>query len=537
MPIKDHSNQCSDIVIIYQDRYKIEQTVTELQALNLSFKLIRMNKKNDSRIIGCHAKLILLSCHHLITAIEYYLGFLSKNQGALINHCTIALVNDFEAEQAFSACYEGLFDDFVTIIPSFNTQRLKLSVVQSLKLQQERQLIQTSQKLSDKDNDKVKIKNKAYSNNLMKQIQTQFEQQQLTLNEQLENLVADEDTYKTISQQVELSSTTLIKKIHNHVGKHIPRISAEVEKDTLKGIANNKRFENRLNYNFHPKSSKQDIKRHTEPTYKIMIAESSMLFANTIAEVFEDMNFQVRVTVDGKQTLQAVNDFQPDIILIENNLSQINGINVTRKIRNNGSCVPIIVIVEDNNKALLKQWIPLGISTYINKSSDPDNILDTVLNELLNPSGLLKFKTVDHIDQIQWLPEYSVGHELMDSHHKKLFSLIKHFIDSDRTQQQPRDIFTQLKLYIAMHFKAEAKLLKKHHYPNYEQHIKEHKTLIQNVTNMEKKLSIYDKDIRKKIGFFLYKWLNKHILKTNTEYRSYLTTAQNLQKKKALMLN
>ncbi len=521
MPMMEQLSNYADIVLIYQDRYKVEKTISILQSLNISFKCVRMTKENHSKIIATQAKLIMLSSHHLITATEFYLDLLVQCQDQLCQHSSITLINNDEAQQAFTTCEDGLFDNYVIISPELEDARLNLVILQSLKKIEEEKIDQATQSIIEGD------ENKPYdfeqNHSLERDLKTQINQCQLKINNALSTLITDTNCLKQVEQNVNQALDTLSNNISTHASMHSHKLIANIQNVTFKNLLNNKKLINRLS-SAEPSVNKSSLNALTTPSYKILIAESSMLFANSVAEIFEDMNFQVRITVDGKKTLQAFTDFQPDIVLIENNLAQINGIEVTRKIRNRGSCVPIITIIDNHEKSLLKQWIPLGISAYLYKSAEHSDILDTVVSELLNPTGLLKFHTENNIDQIKWLPEYSVGNELMDSHHKALFNIIKVFLSSE--PKHTLKIFKKIKQYITMHFSAEEKLLKKHQYPDYESHKKEHTALINKVARMEHKLAANETDIHNKVGLFLYKWLSHHILKSDMAYKPFLTVEQ-----------
>lgn len=71
-----------------------------------------------------------------------------------------------------------------------------------------------------------------------------------------------------------------------------------------------------------------------------------------------------------------------DLLLLDISLPDIEGIEVLRRVREEGSKIPVIIITADDSKKLLKQIIPLNINGYFDK---PFNVHELVkqVNKLL----------------------------------------------------------------------------------------------------------------------------------------------------------
>ena len=525
MPQRDSLTSTTDVLVIYQDRYQVSKTIEHIQALNLSFKCLRMNKGNIENIVSCHAKIILLSSHHLITSTEFYLDLLVQCKNRLDNHQAIPLINGQEAQAALTACIDKLFDNFIIIEPSIENERLSLVILQSLNAIAEHKL--HTSKLFPASQNSRSLEETKHEKSIQRHIGLSLKNYQRSITHQLTQHIKSPELLAVISQCFIQEKIKLSRDLNAKAATKLLSLTTEIQKATLINIANNKKITNRINYANKPLTSlastdTSSAKSVALNSYKVLIAESSMLLANDLAETFENMNFQIRISINGKETLQAFKEFHPDLILLEDDLAHMDGISVTRKIRNLGSSVPIIILIDKEKNSSLKQWVPLGISAFLAKSTKQAKILDTVLSELLNPSDLLKFETENNIDQIQWQPEYSVGHPLMDQHHKQLFHLIRAFLSTEYNHQQTMNVFDMLQEYMVMHFKAEEALLTKHHFPDFLHHKNEHEGLMNKVRVMQEKLSFKDEEIHLKVGLFLYKWLSHHILKSDQEYKNFI---------------
>jgi hemerythrin-like metal-binding protein len=77
-----------------------------------------------------------------------------------------------------------------------------------------------------------------------------------------------------------------------------------------------------------------------------------------------------------------------------------------------------------------------------------------------------------------------------------------------------------------LHFHTEEELLKQIKYPRTIQHIEKHRVLTEKFCAMQERLDVYDEDIHHKIALFLYRWLAKHILKADMDYKKYALKQQ-----------
>lgn len=125
--------------------------------------------------------------------------------------------------------------------------------------------------------------------------------------------------------------------------------------------------------------------------------------------------------------------------------------------------------------------------------------------------------------------EFSVNIKALDAHHKRLFDLVNTLYDAMK-EKKARDvlggIFSELIDYTVYHFGAEEDLFKKHGYPEYQQHKKEHEDLTKTALELKAK---FDKDqlrimLTMETMEFLKNWLRNHICGTDKKYGSFLNS-------------
>ena len=86
-----------------------------------------------------------------------------------------------------------------------------------------------------------------------------------------------------------------------------------------------------------------------------------------------------------------------------------------------------------------------------------------------------------------WCDEYNVNVEEIDIQHQKMFELVKNLhssVEARRDKKNLRDLLVELVEYTRMHFTSEEQLMEKYDYPEREEHFKEHRILLQHMTDL-----------------------------------------------------
>lgn len=115
---------------------------------------------------------------------------------------------------------------------------------------------------------------------------------------------------------------------------------------------------------------------------KILITDDDYFLNSLYQTKFTKKGFEVKVATNGKETLQLLQHFTPDVILLDLMMPQQDGFITLTQIREQEKFrhTPIIVASnlgqdEDINKALT-----LGADDYITKS---DTAIDTIINKVI----------------------------------------------------------------------------------------------------------------------------------------------------------
>lgn len=107
---------------------------------------------------------------------------------------------------------------------------------------------------------------------------------------------------------------------------------------------------------------------------QILVVEDDAAVGNLITTTLEMENYQYRLAKTGKQGIMSVLSYNPDIMLLDLGLPDIDGLQVIEKIRS-WSNIPIIVVSarsEDQDKV---QALDLGADDYLTKPFSVDELL------------------------------------------------------------------------------------------------------------------------------------------------------------------
>lgn len=126
---------------------------------------------------------------------------------------------------------------------------------------------------------------------------------------------------------------------------------------------------------------------------------------------------------------------------------------------------------------------------------------------------------------IPWDEKYSVRIKSIDDQHKKLFGMVNELHDAmmhGKSKEVMGKVLGELVNYTASHFAIEEEYFKKHAYPNYAAHKKEHDDLAKQATGVLNDFTSGKTVLSMAVMDFLKDWLYKHILKTDMLYVDHL---------------
>ena len=132
-----------------------------------------------------------------------------------------------------------------------------------------------------------------------------------------------------------------------------------------------------------------------------------------------------------------------------------------------------------------------------------------------------------NISEIAWKESLDLGYSLIDTHHKKLISLINELAkilagDQETYKNNIGKVLKGIVDYTIYHFNAEEQVMARYKYPELEAHKKSHSDFI--AVLKENHLGLLQGEMEKGIVFYthLCDWLLEHIARTDKKWALYI---------------
>ena len=120
---------------------------------------------------------------------------------------------------------------------------------------------------------------------------------------------------------------------------------------------------------------------------KVMIVDDHELIREGISKILDmendiDIEFKAK---SGIEALEVLKDVKPDVILLDINMNELNGIETLKKIKSSGSKTKIIMLTVYDDVEYISQSVNLGANGYVLKDSDSDTLIKTI--KIVNEGG------------------------------------------------------------------------------------------------------------------------------------------------------
>ncbi len=111
-------------------------------------------------------------------------------------------------------------------------------------------------------------------------------------------------------------------------------------------------------------------------TKSCLIVDDSRVIRMVARNILEEMNFAIAEAEDGKRALAACNDDMPDVVLLDWNMPEMDGLDFLKALRKTpGGDAPVVVFcTTENDMNHISAAITAGADEYIMKPFDREII-------------------------------------------------------------------------------------------------------------------------------------------------------------------
>jgi CheY-like chemotaxis protein len=117
---------------------------------------------------------------------------------------------------------------------------------------------------------------------------------------------------------------------------------------------------------------------------KILIADDNPTNVELLEAYLADLDCQIQVAVDGRDALDKVASFQPDLILLDIMMPKLSGFEVCKKIKGDPRTRQIMVLMVTalNEQGDIERAVKVGCDDFLSKPVNKLELLTRVKNML-----------------------------------------------------------------------------------------------------------------------------------------------------------
>lgn len=121
-------------------------------------------------------------------------------------------------------------------------------------------------------------------------------------------------------------------------------------------------------------------------TYRILIADDEPNIVLSVEFLLSQRGYVTRVATDGEETLAAVTEFGPDLVLLDVMMPKIDGYEVAQQLRGAGrEELKIVMLTAKGRDAEMAKGLAVGADLYVTKPFSTRELAEEVARLLEGP--------------------------------------------------------------------------------------------------------------------------------------------------------
>ena len=108
---------------------------------------------------------------------------------------------------------------------------------------------------------------------------------------------------------------------------------------------------------------------------RVLLVEDDRSIAGFVEPELERLGFSVRCAFDGPSGLKEVREFEPELVVLDIMLPKLDGAGVLKRLRQEGSRVPVIMLTARDATIDKVHSLDLGADDYVTKPFEIDELL------------------------------------------------------------------------------------------------------------------------------------------------------------------
>lgn len=147
------------------------------------------------------------------------------------------------------------------------------------------------------------------------------------------------------------------------------------------------------------KAVSHELNRTQKPEARILIVDDDLLVLATLSNLLAPWGFQVRTLADPKQFWQTLEVSGPDLLILDIEMPDFNGIELCQVVRSDPrwSELPVLFLSGHNDAAIVHQVFAVGADDYVQKPIVGPELIARILNRLERTRIQHRFAEIDEL--------------------------------------------------------------------------------------------------------------------------------------------
>jgi two-component system, chemotaxis family, chemotaxis protein CheY len=122
---------------------------------------------------------------------------------------------------------------------------------------------------------------------------------------------------------------------------------------------------------------------------RVLVVDDSLTIRTIIKKVLKGLGYEdVAEAADGVLAIAAYQECRPDLMLVDWNMPNMDGLTLVKKIREVDKCVKILMVTTEAEKNRVVSAIQAGVNNYVIKPFTPDALKDKIDQTLVKQAQM-----------------------------------------------------------------------------------------------------------------------------------------------------